>query len=202
VDVVYRRTDEARLGDPGGELTDVGKLLRVPLEAGTLGLANAFGTGVGDDKLTHAYSDQIVRFYLGEEPELRSVRTFDLCEPDQRDEVLARLDELVVKVRHRAGGRGVLVEPEEEASIEEVADKIRRSPERYVAQERVAISTHPTVVEDGFEPRRVDLRPFVMRTAGDWRALKGGLTRFAATADSLVVNSTRGGGGKDTWVLT
>jgi uncharacterized circularly permuted ATP-grasp superfamily protein len=205
IDVIYRRTDEAGFTKPGGGLTDVGEKLRVPIEAGTLGVANAFGAGVGDDKLTHAYVEDMIRHYLGEEPLLRSIRTLDLGDERQRAEALDRADELVFKVRHRAGGRGVVVEPEDEESgpgLDRVRAAVAERPEDYIAQERVSLATHPTVGDKGFEPRRVDLRPFLLRTGDGWQGIPGGLTRFAPTSDSLVVNSTQGGGGKDSWVLT
>ena len=204
IDVIYRRTDEAGFTARDGGLTDVGEKLRVPIEAGRVGVANAFGAGIGDDKLTHAYVEEMIRHYLGEEPLLRSIRTLDLADERQRHEALERADELVFKVRQRAGGRGVVVEPEDEEQgpgIDRIRAALEERPEDYVAQERVSLSTHPTVGDEGFEPRRVDLRPFMLRTAHGWRGIPGGLTRFAPTADSLVVNSTQGGGGKDSWVL-
>ena len=181
----------------------MGEKLGPAVEAGTLGVANAFGAGVGDDKLTHAYAETLIRFYLGEEPLIRSVRTLDLGDEDQRREALERADELVFKVRQRAGGLGVVVEPSDEdgPGLDRIREAVAERPENYVAQERVSLSTHPTVGEGAFEPRRVDLRPFLFRTATGWDAIPGGLTRFAPTQDSLVVNSTQGGGGKDTWVL-
>ena len=205
IDVIYRRTDEAGFTARAGGLTDVGEKLRAPIEAGRLGVANAFGAGIGDDKLTHAYVEDAIRHYLGEEPLLRSVRTFDLADERRLEEALDRADELVFKVRQRAGGRGVVVEPEDEErgpGIDRIREVVEERPEDYVAQERVSLSTHPTVGETGFEPRRVDLRPFMLRTTDGWQGIPGGLTRFAPTADSLVVNSTQGGGGKDSWVLT
>ena len=205
VDVIYRRTDEAALSDPDGGLTPVGEKLGAAVLKGTLGVANAFGTGVADDKLAHAYSEAMIRFYLGEKPMLRSVRTLDLGEQQQREEALERMDELVFKVRDRAGGLGVVVEPADEdgPGIDRIRAAVTERPEDYVAQERVPLSTLPTVGEDeSFEPRRVDLRPFVFRSEADWDAVPGGLTRFARTRESLVVNSTQGGGGKDTWILS
>jgi uncharacterized circularly permuted ATP-grasp superfamily protein len=204
IDVIYRRTDEAGFSAPDGGFTPVGRLLGPAVKAGNLGVANAFGAGIGDDKLTHAYAETLIRFYLGEEPLLRSVRTLDLGDEAQRAEALERMEELVFKVRSRAGGLGVVVEPgDEEAGpgLEQIRDAVAERPEDYVAQERVSLSTLPTVGDGEFEPRRVDLRPFLLRTKEGWDGIPGGLTRFAPTADSLVVNSTQGGGGKDTWVL-
>ena len=202
VDVIYRRTDEAGFTASGGGLTDVARKLAEPIAAGTLGIANAFGVGIGDDKLVHAYAERMIRFYLGEEPLLRSVKTFDLGDEPQREEAIERVQELVVKERHRAGGNGVIVEPDDEPmGAEGVREMLERREDGLVAQERVEMSTHPTVGDDGIEPRRIDLRPFILRTATGWAGLPGGLTRFAPSADSLVVNSTQGGGGKDTWVV-
>jgi uncharacterized circularly permuted ATP-grasp superfamily protein len=203
IDVIYRRTDEAGFSAPDGGFTPVGRLLGPAVRVGNLGVANAFGAGIGDDKLTHAYAETLIRFYLGEEPLLRSVRTLDLGDEAQRAEALERMDELVFKVRSRAGGLGVVVEPADEdgPGLEQIREAVAERPEDYVAQERVSLSTLPTVGAGEFEPRRVDLRPFLLRTEQGWEGIPGGLTRFAPTADSLVVNSTQGGGGKDTWVL-
>jgi uncharacterized circularly permuted ATP-grasp superfamily protein len=197
VDVVYRRTDADVIDSP------VGELLLEPLAAGTLGVVNGYGTGVADDKLVHAYVEDIVRFYLGEEPRIPSVRTFDLAEGDALAEALERLDELVVKPRHGSGGAGVVIGPHAApAAIAETRDAIRDHPERYVAQELVMLSTHPTVVDGRLEPRHVDLRPFVfLAEGGRASVLPGGLTRVALTPGTLVVNSSQNGGAKDTWVL-
>jgi uncharacterized circularly permuted ATP-grasp superfamily protein len=204
IDVLYRRTDEAAFTGPDGELTPIARALKEPIEAGTLGVANAFGAGVGDDKLAHAYAESMIRFYLSEEPILRSVRTLDLGAQEQLEEAVSRVDELVVKERHRAGGLGVVVEPEDtQEGADGVREAIARRGDELIAQERVALSTVPTVARRGerIEPRRVDLRPFIIRTRDGWRGVPGGLTRFAAKPDSLIVNSTQGGGGKDTWLL-
>ena len=204
VDVIYRRTDEAGFSEPDGGFTAVGERLGPAVRAGNLGVGNAFGAGIGDDKLTHAYVETLIRFYLGEDPLLRSVRTLDLGDETQRAEALERADELVFKVRSRAGGLGVVVEPADEETgpgLERIRDAVAERAEAYIAQERVSLSTLPTVGEAEFEPRRVDLRPFLIRAETGWQAIPGGLTRFAPTADSLVVNSTQGGGGKDTWVV-
>jgi uncharacterized circularly permuted ATP-grasp superfamily protein len=202
VDVVYRRTDEDRLRDGLGALTPAAERLIGPWKAGTLGLVNAFGTGVADDKVVHAYIEEMVRFYLGEEPILRSVGTYDLGDERARAEALHRLDELVVKPRGGYGGRGVVVGPHAEpAERERVSRAVRDDPEGHVAQETVWFSRHPTVVGDRLEPRHVDLRPFAYRAGDEVRVVPGGLTRVAFAEDELVVNSSRGGGAKDTWVL-
>jgi uncharacterized circularly permuted ATP-grasp superfamily protein len=202
VDVVYRRTDEDRLSEPDGSLTAVGAALLEPLEAGTLRCVNGFGTGVADDKLVHAYVEEMVRFYLSERPILRSVPTYDLADPDARDEVLERLDELVVKPRGGYGGEGVVVGPHAGlADLRDLAHAVRNDPQSYVAQETVLLSRHPTAVDDRLEPRHVDLRPFAFAAAGAVSVASGGLTRFAQEPGALVVNSSQAGGAKDTWVL-
>jgi uncharacterized circularly permuted ATP-grasp superfamily protein len=201
VDVVYRRTDEDQLTDSAG-LTAVGAALFEPLRAGTLTCVNGFGTGVADDKLTHAYVEDMVRFYLGEEPLLPSVRTYDLAVDELRERALERLDELVIKPRTGHGGHGVVVAPHAEAiDVRELADEVRRAPADFVAQEMVMLSRHPTVIDGRLEPRHVDLRPFVFLSPEGAAVAQGGLTRVAFDRGSLVVNSSQNGGGKDTWVM-
>ena len=203
VDVVYRRTDEDRLTDDRGELTDVGAKLLEPVQKGTLTCVNAFGTGVADDKLVHAYVEDIVRFYTGEEPLLPSVTTYDPDVPDQRDEVLDRIDELVIKPRTGHGGHGVVVAAHaRDDDVRAVARAVDADPDAFIAQETVMISTHPTVIEGRLEPRHVDLRPFVFLADEETHVVPGGLTRVALEAGALVVNSSQRGGGKDTWVMT
>jgi uncharacterized circularly permuted ATP-grasp superfamily protein len=202
VDVLYRRTDEDRLSDENGELTDVGAMLLEPIENGTITCVNAFGTGVADDKLVHAYVESMVRFYLGEEPLLPSVRTYDPEVPEQRDVVLDRIDELVIKPRSGYGGHGVIVAPHaEDDDVRAAADSVHADPASFVAQETVMISTHPTVIGDHLEPRHVDLRPFVFLVGDEAHVVAGGLTRVALERGALVVNSSQRGGGKDTWVM-
>lgn len=202
VQALYRRTDCDRLRDDGGALTPMGELLLAPVLAGTLGLVNGFGVGVADDKLVYPYVDELVRFYLGEEPLVRSVATYDLAEGDRREEALGRLDELVVKPRDGHGGSGVLIGPRASAAeLREAARLVHADPEGWVAQDTVYFSTHPTVVAGRLEPRHVDLRAFVLFDGEATHALPGGLTRVALEAGEMVVNSSRGGGGKDTWVL-
>jgi carboxylate-amine ligase len=203
LDVVYRRLDEDRLTDRGGNLTPLGALLAPALESGRLRCVNAIGTGLADDKLAHAYVEGMVRFYLDEEPLLRSVPSYDLSDPEARTEVMGRLDELVIKPRDGFGGHGVTIMPlATEGDRRKVIGLVRRRPERFVAQELVPLSTHPTVVGTGIAPRRVDLRPYVVSpAAGDASVMQGGLTRYAKAAEEMVVNSSQGGGSKDTWVL-
>jgi uncharacterized circularly permuted ATP-grasp superfamily protein len=203
VDVVLRRTDDEAVFDEAGEPSALARLLLEPWLEGRLGLVNAFGTGIADDKLVHAHVEEMVRFYLGEEPLLASVRTLDLGRPEHLEEVLDDLRAHVVKPRGGSGGRGVVIGAHAgDETLDEVRERLRREPARYVAQRTVALSSHPTVGDGGrVEPRHVDLRPFVFSGAGWSRALPGGLTRVALEPGSLVVNSSQGGGGKDTWVL-
>jgi uncharacterized circularly permuted ATP-grasp superfamily protein len=203
VDVVYRRTNEDRLEDEHGNLTFVGATLIAPLSAGTVTCVNAFGAGVVDDKLMHAYVEKMVRFYLDEEPLLSSVRTYDVGVPDVRSAVLERIDELVIKPRAGFGGVGVVVAPHaEQDDLRRIAAEVARDPEGYVAQETIMLSRHPTAAGGRLEPRHVDLRPFVLLTRNTARVIPGGLTRVAASRDALVVNSSQEGGAKDTWVLS
>jgi uncharacterized circularly permuted ATP-grasp superfamily protein len=202
LDVVYRRTSEDRLRGEDGRPTDVGGALEEPWLRGQIGLVNAFGAGVADDKLAHAYVPDMVRFYLGQEPLLPSVRTYDLAVPEALQDVLSRIDELVVKPREGSGGNGVVIGPHaEEADTAATAEAVRRRPESYVAQELVPLSRHPTLVDGRLEPRHVDLRAFVFLAGERATALAGGLTRVALDEGALVVNSSQNGGAKDTWVL-
>lgn len=201
--VAYRRTDIDRLRGDDGHPTPLGELLIRPLQAGTLALLNAFGTGVADDKRVHAHVDDLTRYYLGEEPLLRSVPTFNLADPAAREQALDRAAELVIKPRDGHGGHGVVIGPAASASeIEQLRAAVRAEPSGWIAQEVVALSTHPTVIDGALAPRHVDLRPFVLADGPrTWRVLPGGLTRVALAEGELIVNSSKGGGGKDTWVL-
>ena len=201
VRTVYRRTSEDRVRTPSGELTGVAELLLEPLRARTIGVVNLFGTGAADDKSVYAYVDDLTRFYLGEEPLLPSVPTYDLLDADRRAEVLDRLEELVVKPRDGSGGEGVTIGPR--ATVAELAAARRAvaaEPERWIAQEVVLLSTHPTVVGGRLAPRHVDLRPFAFHDGTEVVVPVGGLTRVALKAGSMVVNSSQEGGGKATWV--
>jgi uncharacterized circularly permuted ATP-grasp superfamily protein len=202
VDVVYRRTDEDRLHNDAGELTHVARLLLEPMLAGTLACVNAFGTGVGDDKLLHAYVEQMVRYYLGEQPLLRSVPTYDPAQPETLEMILDRIDELVIKPRSGHGGYGVVIAPHARAEdVRKAADELAADPESFVAQETVMLSRHPTVVDGRLQPRHVDLRPFAICGCEQVHVVPGGLTRVAFDPGALVVNSSQNGGSKDTWVL-
>ena len=201
VDVVYRRTDVDCLHDPVGRPTRMAALLG-PLRRGCVGIANVPGTGVADDKLVHAYVEHMVRFYLGEEPLVPSVPTYDLAEPSTLGYVLGRLDELVVKPRSDYGGRGVVVGPHARRhDLDQVARMIAARPDRFIAQETIPLSRHPTVCDGRFEPRHVDLRAFVLTSGEHVHVVPGGLTRVALSPGALVVNSSQNGGGKDTWVV-
>jgi uncharacterized circularly permuted ATP-grasp superfamily protein len=202
VDVLYRRTDEDRLCDDHDRPTPLAEALLEPLRRGTLVCFNAFGTGLADDKLVHAYVEQMVRFYLGEEPLIDSVPTYDLGEPDVLADALDRLDDLVVKPRTGFGGHGVVIVPHARREDRDRVERaIRAAPTRFIAQETISLSVHPTVCADRLEPRHVDLRPFVLTSGDDVHVIPGGLTRVAFDAGALVVNSSQNGGGKDTWVL-
>ena len=199
VALAYRRTDEDRLFDEHECPTPVGELMLEPIREGGLVVWNAFGAGVADDKLVHCHVEEMIRFYLGEEPLLPSVRSYDLSSAETREEVRDRLAELVIKPRAGLGGQGVVIcahaTAEDRARI---AREIDARPRDYVAQETIELSTHPTVAGDQLEPRHVDLRAF---TIGDELA-PAALTRFAREHGALVVNSSEGGGAKDTWILS
>ena len=203
VDVIYRRLDDDFL-DPLAFRKD--SMLGVPgllsaYRAGRVTLAHAIGTGVADDKSIYPYVPEMIRFYLGEEPILNNVPTYMLRKPDDLKYVLDHLPELVVKEVHGAGGYGMLVGPAStKEQIEAFRQRIVASPEKYIAQPTLALSTCPTFVESGVAPRHLDLRPFVL-SGKEIDMVPGGLTRVALREGSLVVNSSQGGGTKDTWVL-
>ena len=204
VDVIYRRIDDEFI-DPLALRPD--SLLGCPgllgaARAGMVTIANAIGNGVADDKAMFAYVPAMIRFYCNEEPLLGSVPTFLCGDPDQRKEVLDRIDELVVKPVDASGGYGMLIGPAaDEATIEEFRGRIRAHPRGYIAQEVVRLTRHPTLIANGLAPRHVDLRPFIVQGGNRIEVLPGGLTRVALREGSLVVNSSQGGGSKDTWVL-
>jgi uncharacterized circularly permuted ATP-grasp superfamily protein len=203
IDVLYRRLDDDRLTRADGSPTPLGELLLPALRGGALRCVNAFGTGVADDKLAHAYVPDMIRFYLGEAPLLRSPETLDLAASCSGEEAIERLEQLVVKPRDGFGGHGVTVMPRAEPSERRRAERaVRREPGRFVAQEPIPLSTHPTVCEGRLRGRHVDLRPYVVcGRGGELSAMRGGLTRYAAGDGDMVVNSSRGGGCKDTWVV-
>jgi uncharacterized circularly permuted ATP-grasp superfamily protein len=204
VDVIYRRIDDDFL-DPLAFRPD--SLLGVPgllnaYRAGNVTLANAVGTGVADDKAIYPYVPEMIRFYLGEEPILPNVPTYIGANPDDLELILDRIDELVVKAVDQSGGYGMLIGPAATPQErEEFRLRVSEAPREYVAQPTIALSRHPTFVRGGLHGCHVDLRPFVLSGADGVRIVPGGLTRTALREGSLVVNSSQGGGSKDTWVL-
>jgi uncharacterized circularly permuted ATP-grasp superfamily protein len=203
LDVIYRRIDDAFL-DPlcfrPDSMLGIPGLMNV-YRSGGVAIASAPGAGVADDKAIYTFVPEMIRFYLGEEPVLNNVPTWQCAKPDDCQYVLENLKDIVVKEVHGSGGYGMLIGPRASASeLEVFAAKIRESPGNYIAQPTLALSTCPTFVEEGIAPRHVDLRPYCL--VGDRVELvPGGLTRVALTEGSLVVNSSQGGGVKDTWVL-
>ena len=203
VHVIYRRVDDDFL-DPTVFRAD--STLGVPglvdaYQHGNVALANAIGTGVADDKSTYLYVPAMIEFYLGETPILSNVPTWQLKKPDDLAYVLAHLGELVVKEVQGSGGYGMLVGPTStRQEIEAYRLRIKASPDNFIAQPTLALSTCPTLVDAGVAPRHVDLRPFVL-SGKEIRLVPGGLTRVALAEGSLIVNSSQGGGTKDTWVL-
>jgi uncharacterized circularly permuted ATP-grasp superfamily protein len=204
VDVIYRRVDDdfldplafrpdSALGVPG---------LMAAYQAGNVTLANAVGTGIADDKAVYSYMPEVVKFYLDEEPILKNVPTWRCREPEHLAYVLDHLGELVVKEVHGSGGYGMLIGPKaDKAALATFRAKLKTDPKNFIAQPTLALSTCPTCVEEGVAPRHVDLRPFVLTGRDRIRIVPGGLTRVALKKGSLVVNSSQGGGTKDTWVL-
>jgi uncharacterized circularly permuted ATP-grasp superfamily protein len=203
VDVIYRRIDDAFL-DPNEFRED--SLLGVPgimdcLRQGTVALANAPGTGIADDKAVYAYVPEIIKYYLDEEPIINNVPTYVCHDPKQCQFVLANLDTLVVKAVNLSGGYGMLIGPHASAAERrKFAEKIKQNPRNYIAQPTLALSRSPTMVNNAIEGRHVDMRPYVIY-GESIRVIPGGLTRVALTKGSLVVNSSQGGGTKDTWII-
>ncbi|HRK23626.1 MAG TPA: circularly permuted type 2 ATP-grasp protein [Beijerinckiaceae bacterium] len=204
VDVIYRRIDDEYLDPLAFNPTS---MLGVPglmsaYRAGNVTISNAVGTGVADDKAIYSYMPEIVKFFTDEEPILNNVPTWRCREPDALKYVLEHLDELVVKEVHGSGGYGMLVGPHAtKAERQAFAAKIAASPDGFIAQPTLSLSTVPCFVESGLAPRHVDLRPYVLCGADGVRTVPGGLTRVALKQGSLVVNSSQGGGTKDTWVV-
>ena len=204
VDVIYRRVDDLFL-DP--EVFNPDSLIGVPglmraWRAGKVALANAPGSGVADDKVVYSYVPEIIRYYLGEEPIIPNVPTFRCMDPMHREHVLKHLDQLVVKPANESGGYGMLIGPQStKKQRDEFARLIKRDPRNYIAQPTLSLSSAPTLVGDGIcEPRHVDLRPFILSGPAPY-VTTGGLTRVALRKGSLVVNSSQGGGSKDTWIV-
>ena len=204
VDVIYRRVDDefldplqfradSILGSPG---------LMLAARLGNVTIANAVGNGVADDKLVYTYLPELTRYYLGEDAILPNVQTWRLEEPQSLEEVLDRLDELVIKPVDGSGGKGLVIGPAaSREELDELRGRLLRDPRGWIAQPVVQLSTIPTLVDDGMRPRHADLRPFAVNDGHDIWVLPGGLTRVALPEGELVVNSSQGGGSKDTWVV-
>ena len=204
VDVIYRRIDDDFL-DPlnfrPDSMLGVAGILDI-YRAGGITIANAPGTGIADDKAIYSYMPEIVEFYTGQKPILQNVPTWRCAEKDALAYVLEHLEELVVKEVHGSGGYGMLVGPAaSKAEIRAFRAKLEAKPHNYIAQPTLALSTVPVLTKAGLAPRHVDLRPFVLVSPAGVEVTPGGLTRVAMKKGSLVVNSSQGGGTKDTWVL-
>ena len=204
VDVIYRRVDDEYL-DPLSfnptSMLGVSGIMDV-YRAGGVTIANAPGTGIADDKAIYSFMPEIVEFYTGEKPILQNVPTWRCSEPEALKYVLDNLAELVVKEVHGSGGYGMLIGPtSSKAEIARFEKKLRAHPENYIAQPTLALSSVPIFTKSGLAPRHVDLRPFVLVSPGGIDITPGGLTRVALRKGSLVVNSSQGGGTKDSWVL-
>ncbi len=203
VDVIYRRIDDTFL-DP--RVFNPDSMLGVPgiidvYKAGNVALANAPGTGIADDKVIYAYVPKIIKYYTGSDPILPNVPTYVCWDDKEREHVLGNLDKYVVKAANESGGYGMLVGPHASpGEREEFAERIKAEPRNYIAQPTISLSRVPVIVDDHFEGRHVDLRPYVLY-GEDIYVMPGGLTRVALRKGSLVVNSSQGGGSKDTWVL-
>ena len=205
VDVIYRRVDDdfldplvfrgdSALGAPG---------LVNAYRAGNIAIANSIGTGVADDKVIYAFVPAIIKYYLGEEAILPNVETYLASNPSHLSHILSNLDKFVVKAANESGGYGMLIGPQAaQAERDDFAEKIKANPRNYIAQPLVALSRTPAFVEDHFEGRHIDLRPYILYGRDDITIIPGGLTRVALKKGSYVVNSSQGGGSKDTWVLT
>ena len=194
VDVVYLRTAEDSFTGADGSPTAIGEALLAPAAAGTVAVVNAPGSGLADDKLVHRHVDELIRFYLGQEPLLPSIPSRVVGPDDQPDD-------LVVKPRGEMGGEGVEIwRDADEDTRGRVRDQIASNPASWIGQELVQLSVHPTVVDGRLEPRHVDLRPYALLSDNGVRVLPAGTTRVALQQGSMIVNSAQGGGAKDTWV--
>ena len=204
VDVIYRRVDDLFM-DPEVFMPD--SMLGVPgimraWSKGNVAIANAPGAGVADDKVVYAYVPKMIKYYLDEEPLLQNVPTYLCMDDKERDYVLANLKDMVVKPANESGGYGKMVGPASSKRVhKEFAALIKKNPRNYIAQPTLSLTTCPTICDqNNIEPRHVDLRPFIL--SGDsCHVTRGGLTRVALKKGSLVVNSSQGGGSKDTWIV-
>jgi uncharacterized circularly permuted ATP-grasp superfamily protein len=205
VDVIYRRVDDDFI-DPlafrHDSMLGVAGLFNA-YRAGNVALANAIGTGVADDKAIYAYVPKIIKYYLGEDPILGNIETYQMMHDDERDHTIANLDKMVVKAVGESGGYGMLIGPHSTATErEEFRTRILADPRNYIAQPTLQLSCAPCFIDGQVEPRHVDLRPYILNGRAGASIVPGGLTRVALRRGSLVVNSSQGGGSKDTWVLT
>ncbi|WP_080791769.1 circularly permuted type 2 ATP-grasp protein [Corynebacterium pacaense] len=205
VHVIYRRVDDEYI-DPVKFRPDslLGCAGLISAQAnGNLTIANAVGNGVADDKLVYSYVPDLIRYYLGEEPLIPNVDTWRLEDPVHREEVLDRIDELVVKPVDGSGGKGILIGPScSRAELDAARERIIADPRGWIAQPLIQLSTVPTMTDSGLEPRHVDLRPFIVNDGDDMWIAPGGLTRVALEKGQMIVNSSQGGGSKDTWVIS
>jgi uncharacterized circularly permuted ATP-grasp superfamily protein len=205
VDVVYRRVNDDFL-DPVHFRPD--SVVGCPgivnaARAGNVTIANAVGNGVADDKLTYTYVPDLIEYYLGERPLLPNVTTYRLEDPEVREHCLGRLDQLVVKPVEGSGGAGIVIGPQaSDTELAALREQVLAAPRAWIAQDLVLLSTAPAHVQGRLVPRHVDLRPFAINDGERVSVLPGGLTRVALREGSLIVNSSQGGGSKDTWVLT
>jgi uncharacterized circularly permuted ATP-grasp superfamily protein len=204
VDVIYRRVDDDWLDPlqfrPDSVIGCAGLINAA--RAGNVTIANAVGNGVADDKLVYTYIPDLIRYYLSEEPLLDNVESYRLDEPDVLDWVLGHLDQVVVKPVDGAGGAGIVIGPRATpAELGALRERLRADPRGWMAQRPVALSTSPVLIGETLAPRHIDLRPFAVNDGDDVWLLPGGLTRVALPEGELVVNSSQGGGSKDTWVL-
>ena len=197
MDVIYRRSNYHLLRDEDGSPSALAEKLLEPIRRGTVTVVNPPGVGIADDKLAHVYVEEMIRFYLSEEPIIAPARSYDLTDDDAREDALGRLGEMVIKVRDRVGGEGVLIGPEAEGAREDIGTR----PQDFVAQELVELSRHPTLFGGELSPRRIDLRPLIAYDGGERATVLGGLTRVALGEDSKVVNMAQGGGVKATWTV-
>jgi uncharacterized circularly permuted ATP-grasp superfamily protein len=204
VHVVYRRVDDEWI-DPlhfrPDSVVGVAGLVNA-VRAKTVSMSNAIGNGVADDKLIYTYVPELIRYYLNEDPLLENVETYRLEDPECLHEILDHLERYVVKPVDGSGGKGIVIGPQsDEATLRDLRTMIISNPRGFIAQRTVSLSTVPTFVDNQMSPRHVDLRPFAISDGNEVWVLPGGLTRVALAEGALVVNSSQGGGSKDTWVL-
>jgi uncharacterized circularly permuted ATP-grasp superfamily protein len=204
VDVIYRRVDDDYLDpllfNPGSMLGVAG--IMGAYRKGNVAIVNAVGNGVADDKAVYVYVPAMIKYYLNEEPILKNVPTYQLGNPDEKEYVFANINKMVVKKTNESGGYGMLMgHASSEAEIEEYKNQILKAPRNFIAQPTIDLSAAPCYIGGELQPRRIDLRPYALCGPSGIEIVPGGLTRVALKEGSLVVNSSQGGGSKDTWVL-